>query len=354
MDHSRRALLRLLTLSAASLPVSGLAACGIELPSLTGGAPLPDSDAYPDPARGEPLVRVTDEPAGDAGPVATPAPEPTAAIFEPALRPPSVLQPNGTPRSVFVPATPTPLPPTPVPTPTPRPRPARALLTVPYYSQHIGRQNYCLPTSIAMIADRYGRLPASVSGTPDRAPLYVADVAYREAKQRIAALDEGQFKDLWEEIGTDPLGGLIWDVFAPNGRDLAVGMSPALAYLVLTYAFDLTPTLGTLEECLVALGDDIPSILFGSYSALKRADGISPNVSGYTGPHAFVMVGVDYERVLINDPLPSDKIRYSGERSRGSASQRAVRFELSSVRQMTIGENEKPRGDCFMVPPPEA
>jgi hypothetical protein len=222
---------------------------------------------------------------------------------------------------------------------------------VPYYSQHVGRLNYCLPTSIAMIADRYGRLPQDVAGTPDRAPRFVADVAYRQARERIAALDQPSFTALWEEIGTDPLGGLIWDVFSPNGRDLAVGMSPALAYLVLTFAFELPPVLGPLDECLVALSDNVPSILFGSYGPLRRADGMPPNVGGYTGDHAFVLVGIDYDRVLVNDPLPSDKARYSGQRGRESASQRAVRFDLASVQRMTIGDAGKPRGDCFMVPP---
>jgi hypothetical protein len=226
------------------------------------------------------------------------------------------------------------------------------MVTVPYYSQHVGRLNYCLPTSIAMIVDRYDRLPDGISGTPDRAPKFVADVAYGLARQRIAALDERQFTALWEEIGTDPLGGLIWDVFASNGRDLAAGMSPALAYLVLQHAFELTPVLGTLDECLVALADDVPSILFGSYGVLRRADGIAANVGGYAGDHAFVLVGIDYERLIVNDPLPSDKTRYSGERSRSSASLRAVRFELASVRRMTRGDGGLPRGDCFMVPPP--
>ena len=252
-----------------------------------------------------------------------------------------------------VPATQTPAPPTPIPTPTPRPRPTRALLTVPYYSQYVGRQNYCLPTSIAMVADRYGRLPADVAGTADRAPRFVADIGYGLARQRIAALDEHDFKELWEQIGTDPLGGLIWDVFASNGRDLAAGMSPALAYLVLSYAFGITPVLGTLDECMVALADDVPSILFGTYGALRRADGQPPNVGGYTGDHAFVLVGIDYDKLLVNDPLPSDKTRYSGDRTRSTASLRAVRFDLASVRRMTRGDGGQPRGDCFMVPPPD-
>ena len=225
------------------------------------------------------------------------------------------------------------------------------MLTVPYYSQHVGRLNYCLPTSIAMVADRYQRLPSDVSGTPDRAPRFVADIAYGLARQRIAALDEAEFKELWEEVGTDPLGGLIWDVFAANGRDLAAGMSPALAYLVLSFAFGLTPVLGTLEECLIALANDVPSILFGSYGALRRADGMPGNVGGYTGDHALVLVGVDHDRVLVNDPLPTDKTRYSGDRSRTTASLRAVRFDLASVRRMTKGDGGEPRGDCFMVPP---
>ncbi|MNC95479.1 hypothetical protein D3C83_126160 [compost metagenome] len=84
---------------------------------------------------------------------------------------------------------------------------------------------------------------------------------------------------------------------------------------------------------------------------LRRADGILPNVGGYTGPHAFVLVGIDHERIIVNDPLPSDKTRYSGERGRGSASLRAVRFELASVYRMTRGDGGKPRGDCFMLPP---
>lgn len=203
-----------------------------------------------------------------------------------------------------------------------------------------------------MVADRHGLLPSTVSGTRDLAPRYVVDVGYRQAKRRIADLDEEQFTTPWEEIGTDPLGGLIWDVFGPNGRDLAAGMSPALAYLVLKYAFELAPVLGTLDECLVALADDVPSTLFGSFGALRRADGVAPNVGGYTGDHAFALVGVDYERIIVNDPLPSDKTRYSGERGRSSASLRAVRFELASVRRMTRGDGGLPRGDCFMVPAP--
>lgn len=129
-------------------------------------------------------------------------------------------------------------------------------------------------------------------------------------------------------------------------------MSPALAYLVLQYAFGLTPVLGTLDECLVALADDVPSILFGSYGVLRRADGMAPHVGGYTGDHAFVLVDIDYERLVVNDPLPSDKSRYSGERGKSSASLRAVRFELASVRRMTRGDGGEPRGDCFMVPAP--
>jgi len=277
----------------------------------------------------------------------TPTPVPVAAASTPQAAPAAVLTVAVPPTSTLQPT----LPPTPTPTATPRTRPQRALLTVPYYSQHVGRQNYCLPTSIAMVADRYGRLPATVSGSPALAPQFVADVAYRLARERIAALTEAPFTALWEEIGADPLGGTIWDVFAANGRDLAAGMSPALAYLVLTYAFDLPPVLGTLDECLIALADDVPSILFGSYAPLRRADGLPPNVGGYAGPHAIVLVGVEYERVLANDPLPADKTRYSGERGRGTASARAVRFDLPSVRRMTLGEGDEPRNDCFMVAP---
>ena len=51
-------------------------------------------------------------------------------------------------------------------------------MTVPYYSQRIGRLNYCLPTSIAMVADRYGCLPADVAGTPNLAPRYVAEAEH--------------------------------------------------------------------------------------------------------------------------------------------------------------------------------
>jgi len=256
-------------------------------------------------------------------------------------------------RTVAVPATPTPLPPTPVPTATPRPRPVHALLNVPYYTQRIGRQNYCLPTSIAMVADRYGRLPPAVAGTPDVAPRYVADVSYKLAHDRVSGLGEGEFHHLWaKEIGTDPLGANIWNVFAPNGRDLAVGMSPALAYLVLVYAFELKPVLGTLDECLVALSDDVPSILFGTYGELRRVDGQPGNVSGYAGDHAFVLIGIDRDRLLINDPLPSDKQPYSGRGDQQTASQRAVTFDLGSVRRMTHGEGGKPRGDNFMIPPP--
>ena len=115
-------------------------------------------------------------------------------------------------------------------------------------------------------------------------------------------------------------------------------MSPALAYLVLQYAFGLVPVLGTRDECLVALTDVVPSILFGSYGVLRRADGMAPNVGGYTGDHASVLVGIDDERLVVDDPLPSDKTRYSGERSRSSASLRAVRLKLASVRRMTRGD----------------
>jgi hypothetical protein len=223
---------------------------------------------------------------------------------------------------------------------------------VPYYSQHVGRLNYCLPTSIAMIADRYGRLPSDVAGSRDRAPRFVADVSYKLAHERVSALDEADFHQLWLDLGTDPLQGRIWSVFAPNGRDLAVGMSPALAYMVLVYAFDLKPVLGFLDECLVALGDNIPSILFGAYGELKRADGLPPNVGGFTGDHALVLVGIDRDRLLVNDPLPSDKVQFSGRGDTRSAGQRAVAFDLKSVQKMTVGDGGKPRGDLFMVPPP--
>jgi hypothetical protein len=346
MQRSRRALLHTLTLSLAGLALSATAGCGVVN---VGSQPSSPAEAETTPAESTSRPATSSTPGGSEiaeEPEITPpaAPERVA----PALAPST----PGTLPTVSVPATPTPAPPTPIPTPTPRPRPTRALVTVPYYSQRIGRLNYCLPTSIAMVADRYGCLPADVAGTPDRAPRFVADVAYGYAKQQIAALDEEAFKALWEEIGTDPLGGLIWNVFAANGRDLAAGMSPALAYLVLRYAFDISPVLGTLDECLVALADDVPSILFGTYGALRRADGMPGNVEGYTGDHALVLVGIDYDKVLVNDPLPSDKTRYSGERGRSTASLRAVRFDLASVRGMTRGDGGKPRGDCFMVPPP--
>jgi hypothetical protein len=323
-----------------------LAGCGPLAPQPAPSGEAPESNS-------QPAVAAKSEPGGPASTSGGTEPLATATGAASANSAPvAIAATPGPSLTVAVPPTPTLAPPTPVPTATPRPRPTRAMVTVPYYSQLIGRQNYCLPTSIAMIADRYNMLPGDVSGTPDRAPKFVADVSYRLARERIAALGEADFTELWEEIGTDPLGGLIWDVFTANGRDLAAGMSPALAYLVLAYAFDLTPILGTLDECLVALEDDLPSILFGSYGVLRRADGIAPNVGGYTGDHAFVLVGIDYERVIVNDPLPTDKLRYSGERSKSTASTRAVRFELASVRRMTRGDGGKPRGDCFMVPPP--
>lgn len=343
----------MLTATAATSLMAGVAGCRAIGPAILPVAPTEDEEEFPDPALRRPSPVVVG--AGGSAPARAAqhdAEAPTALEMTPAPAVPR-QETSGPGLPVVVPATPTPLPPTPVPTPTPRPRPTRAMLTVPYYSQlNIGRQNYCLPTSIAMIADRYGRLPPDVSGSPNRAPGFVADIAYRLARERIAALDSEQFRTLWEEIGTDPLGGLIWNVFAANGRDLVVGMSPALAYLVLTFAFGLPPVLGALDQCLVALADDVPSILFGSYGPLKRADGMPGNVSGYVGDHAFVLVGIDYERVLINDPLPSDKARYSGERTRGTASMRAVRFALASVQRMTLGDDGQPREDCFMVPPP--
>jgi hypothetical protein len=346
MQRSRRSLLHLLSATAAISLTAGLGGCRAI-------GPAEDEETLPDPAFDPPSPAASSpEPAPvapggpGAGPDLNPAAEDTAA---PALARQTTPGPVQT---VAVPPTPTAAPPTPAPTPTPRPRPTRAMLTVPYYSQlNIGRQNYCLPTSIAMIADRYGRLPSDVSGSPNRAPGFVADIAYRLARERIAALDSEQFRTLWEEIGTDPLGGRIWNVFATNGRDLVVGMSPALAYLVLAFAFGLPPMLGTLDRCLVALADDVPSILFGSYGPLKRSDGMPGNVGGYVGDHAFVLVGIDHERVLVNDPLPSDKIRYSGERTRATASLRAVRFDLASVQRMTAGDDDRPREDCFMVAP---
>lgn len=341
MQRSRRALLHSISLTLAGLALGAAAGCGV-----VGRPSAPDEALTP-----VELTPQADRPdTATSGPVAE-APTPVPTTISQAA-PTIVPSTPGTLPTVAVPPTPTPAPPTPIPTPTPRPRPTRALVTVPYYSQRIGRLNYCLPTSIAMVADRYGCLPADVAGTRDLAPRYVADVAYGYAKRQVAALDEEAFKALWEEIGTDPLGGLIWDVFAGNGRDLAAGMSPALAYLVLRFAFDITPILGTLEECLVSLADDVPSILFGSYGALRRADGMPANVEGYTGDHALVLVGIDYDRILVNDPLPSDKTRYSGERGRSTASLRAVRFDLASVRRMTRGDGGKPRGDCFIVPPP--
>lgn len=352
MQRSRRALLHVLSTTIAATAMGGVAGCQFVRTAVLPEAPPLDEEELPDPALTRP----------SPGPTSTPIPSPTAAALEgPGGAPAVVSRRDGLGRAatpapglpMIVPATPTAPPPTPVPTATPRPRPTRALLTVPYYSQlTIGRQNYCLPTSIAMIADRYGKLPSDVSGTPNRAPNFVADIAYRLARERIAALDSDEFRELWEEIGTDPLGGLIWNVFAPNGRDLSVGMSPALAYLVLTFAFGLTPVLGSLDECLVALSDDVPSILFGSYGPLKRVDGMPANVGGYVGDHAFVLVGIDYERLLVNDPLPSDKVRYSGEQTRTTAAARAVRFDLASVQRMTRGDDGKPRQDCFMMPPP--
>ncbi|MCC7370673.1 MAG: hypothetical protein IT306_19795 [Chloroflexi bacterium] len=350
---SRRAFLQVAVAALAASSTLASAGCQAVSSAFVPSAPvLDDDEELPDPA-------LTRQP---PPPTSTPVPPPTEApLTGPGGAPAMVARAEGLGRdptpgpalTVVVPPTPTPPPPTPLPTATPRPRPTRAMLTVPYYSQlNIGRQNYCLPTSIAMIADRYGRLPSDVSGTPDRAPGFVADIGYRLARERIAALDSDGFKELWEEIGTDPLGGLIWNVFAANGRDLAVGMSPALAYLVLSFAFGLTPVLGTLEECLVALADDVPSILFGSYGPLKRVDGMPANAGGYVGDHAFVLVGIDYERALINDPLPSDKVRYAGERTRATASLRAVRFDLASVRRMTRGTDGEPRSDCFMMPPP--
>jgi hypothetical protein len=336
MRRSRRDFLTLLTLTTAGLAATGLAAC-----TQTGVTNDTVSSAESEPSTPDATPRPADELASAADrPTAGPTPAPTAET---------------TPRpdqKVVVPATSTPLPATPVPNATPRPRPVHALLNVSYYSQHIGRMNYCLPTSIAMIADRYDRLPPEVAGTRDRAPRYVADVSYRQAREQVAALDEKGFHELWELIGTDPLGEQIWNVFAPNGRDLAVGMSPALAYLVLVYAFGLDPVLGTLDQCIAALGEDIPSILFGSYAPLRRADGLPPNVGGFNGDHAFVLVGIDRERLLINDPLPSDKVLFSGRGDPRTAGQRAVTFDLASVRQMTRGDKGKPRGDLFMIPPP--
>ncbi|MGE3268345.1 MAG: hypothetical protein AB7P40_06330 [Chloroflexota bacterium] len=354
MQLSRRALLRLLPPTLLGVGITGLAGCQfvsrVILPA--DAAAVDDGADLPDPA----LMHASPTAVPTQTPVPTEAPQTAAGGATTEVARQDGLGRQSTPEPglpMMVPPTPTIVPPTPVPTATPRPRPTRALLTVPYYSQqNIGRQNYCLPTSIAMIADRYNRLPPDVSGTPTKAPGFVADIAYRLARERIAGLDSKAFGDLWEQIGTDPLGGLIWNVFAANGRDLAVGMSPALAYLVLTFAFGLPPVLGTLDECLIALWDDVPSILFGSYGPLKRVDGMPANVGGYVGDHAFVLVGIDRERLLINDPLPSDKVRYSGERTRTTASLRAVRFDLASVVRMTRGDDGDPRGDCFMVPRP--
>jgi hypothetical protein len=64
------------------------------------------------------------------------------------------------------------------------------------------------------------------------------------------------------------------------------------------------------------------------------------------------MVGIDHDRLLINDPLPADKQPYSGRGDTQTASQRAVLFDLGSVRRMTHGDGDKPRGDNFMIPPP--
>ena len=354
MQRSRRALLRLLPSTLLGVSIGGLAGCQFVGTAILpiGAGPVDDADDLPDPAllRASPTATATPTPTPTEAPLSGPG----GAVANVSRRDGLGREPTpGRVLTVAVPPTPTSPPPTPAPTATPRPRPTRAMLTVPYYSQqNIGRLNYCLPTSIAMVADRYHRLPSDVSGTPAKAPGFVADIAYRLARERIAGLDSEKFSELWEEIGTDPLGGLIWNVFAATGRDLAVGMSPALAYLVLAFAFGLPPILGTLDECLVALWDDVPSILFGSYGPLRRVDGMPANAGGYVGDHAFVLVGIDYERLLVNDPLPSDKVRYSGERTRTTAAMRAVRFDLASVQRMTRGEDGNPRGDCFMVPPP--
>jgi hypothetical protein len=348
---SRRTLVRWLALSAPGLLTLSLTACtSTVLTAAPTDAPVASADAPPGSAIGA-------APAQTATP--TPAPQTALQPAAPATSgsaagtsPPAQTSTPGPARTVAVPATPTELPPPPVPTATPRPRPVSAMLNVPYYTQRIGRENYCLPTSIAMVADRYGRLPRAVAGTPDLAPRYVADVAYRAARDRVAGLGDNDFQQLRADIGTDPLQDQIWNVFAANGRDLAAGMSPALAYLVLVYAFELTPVLGTLDECMVALSDNVPSILFGRYGELRRADGILPNVGGYAGDHAFVLVGIDHERLLINDPLPSDKLPFSGREDSSTASQRAVTFDLPSVRRMTRGDGDTSRGDLFMMPPP--
>jgi hypothetical protein len=340
----RRTLLHWLALTTTGLLTTSLTAC-----TRTVLTAAPPDDAAAPPTGTLPAQTSTPTPLPQA---AQQAAQPTTSGIVGGTGLPSDNATPGPARTVAVPATPTAPPPTPVPTATPRPRPVRALLNVPYYTQRIGRQNYCLPTSIAMIADRYERLPKSVAGSPDVAPRYVADVAYRAAHDRVSGLPEADFHKLWEDIGTDPLQDQIWNVFTSNGRDLAEGMSPALAYLVLVYAFELTPVLGTLDECMVALSDDVPSILFGRYGDLRRADGILPNVGGYTGDHAFVLVGIDHERLLINDPLPSDKAPFSGQNDPGTASQRAVTFDLASVRRMTRGDSDKSRGDLFMMPPP--
>ncbi len=351
MQASRRDFLRLLTLSLSGLALGAGTGCQMLPPagSVASAESADAGDSSLEAAGVAPTAAATATPAIGPGPAVAATPPPSSI--------PAARTTPGVILTVAVPPTPTTtptVPHTPAPTATPRTRPQHALLTVPYYSQHVGRQNYCLPTSIAMVADRYDRLPPDIAGSAVQAPRYVADVAYRLARERIAALDEGLFTTLWEEVDTDPLGGLIWNVFAPNGRDLAVGMSPALAYLVLTFAFGLPPMLGTLDECLIALADDVPSILFGSYAPLRRADGLSGNVGGYTGDHAIVLVGVELDRVLANDPLPSDKTRYAGERSRATASSRAVRFELASVQRMTRGDRGEPRADCFMVAPQTA
>lgn len=101
------------------------------------------------------------------------------------------------------------------------------------------------------------------------------------------------------------------------------------------------------EQQFTALWEEI-----GSYSVLRRADGMAPNVGGYSGDHAFVLVGSTMSGSSSTIRSRQTRPRYSGERGTSSASLRAVRFELASVRRMTSGDGDLPRGDCFMVPGP--
>ncbi len=225
--------------------------------------------------------------------------------------------------------------PSPTATPTPQIPKGPILLNVPYYTQHIGRFNYCLPTSIAMAVDFYGKLNSKISGTQNSAPKWVIDEAVGITLSHLKDMTESQRIILSIETGVENvLDKGLWPNRKPDGS--IDGMFMSAGYILLKHGLGLQATYGTLTDCLVSLEKGKPSIISGQYQNLERLDGI-PKYD-YTGEHAFVLVGIDGGKAYINDPLQLDKKQYSGRKDIPAA-ERAVPYDLESLTKMAGNSN---------------